>query len=471
MAHILIVDDSEVFCSVTSKVFQEMGHVVDCAFTLREGVSILSHSHDIVFLDVNLPDGNGIEAMSEFAIQPKPPEIIVITSSADPEDAADAVGFGAWDYVEKESSLEVLRKTLLAALNHREERHHVKSSGNIIRDGIIGESPRLIACLERMARAAITDTNILLTGESGTGKELFARAIHQNSPRRSDPFIVVDGGAIPEHLAESIFFGHTKGSFTGAVTGSNGLLRQASGGTLFLDEVGELPLDMQHRFLRALQERRFRPVGGDVEVESDFRLVAATNKDLGSMVATGEFRCDLLYRLNSLEIRLPALRERMADIPLLVQHFLGQEEHAQDFAERRLSPEFLTALSQYNWPGNVRELLNAMEESVINAFGAITIYPKHLPGYIRQYLARRAVSSSHTLHREDGQQRTFAGFRNWKNHRNEAVNSTARVYFSALLEFVTGDILQAAKISGLSTQHFYAMLKKYNISTRGWGGV
>ena len=468
LAHILIVDDSEVFCAVTSRVFQEMGHTVDCAFSLREGLATLAPAHDVVFLDVDLPDGNGIEALPGFALQPDPPEIIVITASADPEGAADAVGFGAWDYVEKESSLGRLRQTLLGALTHRKERHHEKALGKIFREGIVGESPRLMACLERMGRAAATDNNILLTGESGTGKELFARAIHQNSPRRGGPFVVLDGGAIPQHLAESIFFGHAKGSFTGAIKDCAGLLRQATGGTLFLDEVGELPLDIQQRFLRALQERRFRPVGGAVEVESDFRLVAATNKDLGSMVATGEFRSDLLYRLNALEMRLPALRERLTDIPLLVRHFLERERRGQELAGRNISHEFLTALSQYNWPGNIRELFNALETAVVNAFGSMTLYPKHLPGYIRQHLARRAVASLRTPPHEADAHLAPVSVRSWKEERNAVVDAAARAYFIALLGHVSGDIRQACRISQLSQQHFYAMLKKYDITLRGW---
>lgn len=468
MAHILIVDDSEVFCAIAAKVFQEMGHIVDVAYSLASGAQALSPEHDVVFLDVSLPDGNGIEAMAAFSRTPVPPEIIVITASADPDGAAEAVGSGAWDYVEKEASLEKLRQALLLALRHRRERHQDKPR-IIHRRGIIGKSPRLMACLETMARAAATGANILISGETGTGKELFAQAVHQNSSRRGAPFVVMDCGSIPLQLVESTLFGHVRGAFTGADKDAPGLLRLADGGTLFLDEVGELPLEMQRGFLRALQERRYRPVGSDVELESDFRLVAATNKDLASMVPTGEFRSDLLYRLNVVEVRLPALRERPCDIPLLARFVLDRVAAEETGTAPELSREFLDALAQYNWPGNVRELFNAMETACINAFGAATLYPKHLPGYIRQHLVRRAVASLHPeaeAAAPDAEKKT--SWRPWKQQRNVAVATAAKSYFTSLLRQVSGDVGQACRIACLSQQHLYAMLKKYDIATRDW---
>jgi len=355
VAHILIVDDSLVFCDVTAEVFRGMGHVVTCAHTLTEGLDALAAKPDVVFLDVDLPDGNGITTMPRFLRQPVAPEIIVVTAYADPEAAAEAMAAGAWDYVEKESSLETLRHTLQVAVRYRVERRQEHTVAPFDRSGLIGESPRLVACLKRVVSAAATNASILLTGETGTGKELFARIVHRNSPRHRGPFVVLDGSAVPAPLSESIFFGHVKGAFTGALKTTPGLLGQAMGGTLFLDEVGELPLDIQKRLLRVLQERRFRPVGATAEVESDFRLVAATNRDLDGMVAAGEFRSDLLYRLNIVEIRLPALRERLADIPLLTRYVLGRRKGRQPVA----SAEFLDALACYDWPGNVRELINA----------------------------------------------------------------------------------------------------------------
>ncbi len=475
MAHILIVDDSAVFCAVATKVFQEMGHVVDSAQSLEEGLAALSPLHDVVFLDVDLPDGNGIEAMPAFTRSAEPPEIIVITANAEPEGAAEAVDCGAWDYVAKEASLENLRQALLLALGHRGERRPAPPGSGLRREGIVGESPRLLACLDRMARAAATDASTLLTGETGTGKELLARALHQNSARRNGPFVVMDCASIPLHLAESILFGHVRGAFTGATKSAHGLMRQAAGGTLFLDEVGELPLDIQKDFLRVLQERRFRPVGGETELQSDFRLVAATNKDLASMTTTGDFRSDLLYRINAVEIRLPALRERLADIPLLVTKYFESGRRGEAPPRRDVSPEFLAALTHYNWPGNIRELCNTLQTATVNSFGSTTLYPKHLPGYIRKYLARKAFTSWHPAGQaEDGHAAgpgIEAGFGPWKEQRNEAVAAAAKAYFPALLRHVGGDIGQACRLSSLSPQHFYATLKKYGIGSRAWRDI
>ncbi len=464
MAHILIVDDSLVFCEVTAEVFRGMGHVVTCTPTLKEGIEALTAQPDIVFLDVDLPDGNGIKAMPCFLRQPIAPEIIVITAYADPEAAAEAMDAGAWDYVEKESSLETLRHTLQVAVRYRVERREEHAVAEFNRSGIIGESPRLVACLKRVVSAAATNASILLTGETGTGKELFARIVHRNSPRRKGPFVVLDGSAVPAPLSESIFFGHVKGAFTGALKTTPGLLGQAMGGTLFLDEVGELPLDIQKRLLRVLQERRFRPVGGVAEVESDFRLVAATNRDLAGMVAAGEFRSDLLYRLNIVEIRLPALRERLADIPLLTDYILGSRKGRTPVA----SAEFLEALACYDWPGNVRELINALEAAVISSEGTKTLYPKYLPSHIRQQLARRAVSSRHPQSRTAKACEHDVSFRTWKEERNAAIEATAKKYFIELLRHVSGDIGLACQHSALSHQHFYATLKKYNIKPGMW---
>lgn len=464
MAQILIVDDSTVFCDVTAEVFRGMGHVVACAHTLAAGLEALANQPDVVFLDVDLPDGNGIKALSRFLRQPVAPEVIVVTAYVDPEAAAEAMDAGAWDYVEKESSLETLRHALQVAVRYRVERRQGHAHTTFDRSGIIGESPCLLACLKRTASAAATNASILLTGETGTGKELFARVVHHNSPRRRGPFVVLDGSAVPAPLSESIFFGHVKGAFTGALKTTSGLLGQATGGTLFLDEVGELPLDIQKRLLRVLQERRFRPVGGAAEVESDFRLVAATNRDLSDMVAAGEFRSDLLYRLNIIEIRLPALRERLSDIPLLTDYILGRKEGR----EHVVSAEFLEALRYYNWPGNVRELVNALETAMVGSDGTKTLYPKYLPSHIRQYLARRTVSSRHpkTLPRKSPEGQGV--FKTWKEQRNAAVEAAAKEYFVKLLRHVDGDIGLACQHSALSQQHFYATLKKYNLKPWAW---
>jgi two-component system NtrC family response regulator len=277
----------------------------------------------VIFLDVRLPDGNGLENLTTFREQPSTPEVIIMTGVGDPDGAELAVKGGAWDYIQKPFSKQEIVLLLHRALDYREKSAQ-KIPVILKREHIIGSSSRLQAHLDLLAQAANTDTNVLISGESGTGKELFARAIHQNSVRAGKKFVVVDCTALPENLVESVLFGHKKGAFTGADRTENGLFKYADGGTLFLDEVGELPLSIQKKFLRVLQEHRFRLVGSQQEISSDFRVVAATNRDLEQMVETGDFRQDLLYRLRAFTIELSPLRERFSDTRELTIHHISR---------------------------------------------------------------------------------------------------------------------------------------------------
>ncbi len=306
MATILVVDDDDLLCELLVRKVGQLGHRGLSALTLAGGLALArSQPTDVVYLDVNLPDGNGLEEITLFREAPGAPEVIIITGRGSPDGAELAIKSGAWDYIEKGAALQSMVLPLLRALQYREERQVHQRPLMLSREQIVGESPRLKACLDLVAQAALSEANVLISGETGTGKELFAQAIHHNSPRRKGNFVVVDCAALPATLVESILFGHARGAFTGADRAREGLVAQAHGGTLFLDEVGELPLSLQKDFLRVLQEKRFRPVGGGQEVASDFRLVAATNRDLEGMAAKGEFRSDLLFRLKGLAINLP----------------------------------------------------------------------------------------------------------------------------------------------------------------------
>ena len=256
---------------------------------------------------------------------------------------------------------------------------------------MVGNCAAIRKCLDIMAEAAQSDASVLIVGETGTGKEVCARAIHDNGPMAARNFVVVDCASLPDTLVESVLFGHEKGAFTGADRSQEGLIRQAHGGTLFLDEIGELPFGLQKTFLRVLQERRFRPVGGKWEVESNFRLVAATNRDLGKLAAEGYFRTDLLFRLTAFTIELPALRERRDDIRDLAVYYMMKICERYTIGTKGFSPEFLEALRAYEWPGNVRELINAMERAIASARHEPTLYPNHLPTEIRAKIARSSV--------------------------------------------------------------------------------
>ena len=282
MAEILVIDDDELLCYMMTAQIRSMGHKVVYAFTLADGLmQIRSKSFDVIFLDVMLPDGNGLFALTVIKEIPDAPEVIIITSEGDPNGVEIALKGGAWDYIEKPPSLKNLTLPLNRALQYRNEKQRAKSSRSPINvQGIVGASPQLQAAIELLTQAANSDANVLITGETGTGKELFARAIHENSRRKESNLVVVDCASLPETLVESLLFGHEKGAYTGADRAGEGLVSQAHKGTLFLDEVGELPPQMQKAFIRVLQERRFRPLGGKKEISSDFRLVAATNRDL-----------------------------------------------------------------------------------------------------------------------------------------------------------------------------------------------
>ena len=315
MGNILIIDDDQMICETLADAVKGLGHEVSFALTLEDGLrQARKREYDVVFLDVRMPDGNGLQALPKLRETPSMPEIIIITGYGDVRGPELAIRNGAWDYIQKPSSKKEMLLPLIRALQYRQEKKAKKAPMALNMSGIVGSNPLMLTCYDLLAQTAQSDVNVLLTGETGTGKELFARAIHQNSSRSAHNFVVVDCTVLPETLVESMLFGHEKGDFTGADKQQEGLIKQADKGTLFLDEVGELPRVVQKSFLRVLHERRFRPLGSKREIASDFRLLAATNRNLDQMVRQEQFRQDLLYRLRSLTIDLPPLRERKGDI-------------------------------------------------------------------------------------------------------------------------------------------------------------
>jgi two-component system NtrC family response regulator len=461
-ARVLIIDEDRTICGWIAKAITRLGHQSCCSHTLKEGIrQIEADSFDIVFIDVRLPDGSGLDIMPRIKLSRSSPEIIVITALGDPDEAEQALRNGAWDYVEKPASFEAIRLPLSRALEYRAERKSVKSPVVLQRRDIIGNSPKIIACLEVLSQAAGSDVNVLITGETGTGKELFAKAIHSNSSRAKKNFVVVDCTALPETLVESVLFGHARGSFTGAERSEEGLVKQADGGTLFLDEIGELPFLIQKRFLRVIQEHRFRPVGAHQEVTSNFRLVAATNRNLEDMVRQGRFREDLFFRLRTLHVDLPPLRELPEDIRELTIHYMNFLCERFGIPGKATSPEFWTVMTEYHWPGNVRELIQALEKALLSAKKEPMLFPKHLPTYIRIQVARNsfrkkpsppAASAAHPLVSKE--------LPSWKEIRKAAVSEAGQKYLRDVLSFTGGDINKACRISGLSRSRFYALLRK-----------
>ncbi len=477
MSRLLIIDDDVQLCKALSLVIQRMGHECDCAHTLAQAFAMLERNvYEVAILDIRLPDGNGLEALPLIRESECYPEVIILSGSSDPDGAELAIRSGAWNYIAKPPTLHKIQLPVQRAIEYYEKKKHTLHPLLLKREGIVGSGRRLLSCLELTAQAAGSDCNVLITGETGTGKELFARAIHANSSRAGKPFIVVDCGALPENLVESTLFGHEKGAFTGADRSTTGLLRLAHEGTLFLDEIGELPMSIQKSFLRVLQYRRFRPVGGSGEVYSDFRLVAATNRDLEAMVNTWKFRQDLLFRLRTITINVPPLRERVKDIKILAHHFIDQITQTTGMPRKGFSSEFFDVLHDYSWPGNVRELMHAVEHALTAAGDDPILYPRHLPLDIRVQLARdtleREADKPGPRRREERApaalrlptEATLHDLRTLKDHRNEAISLVERDYLEVLMRETEWDIPKACDVSGLSRQRLYALLKQYGIS-------
>jgi two-component system NtrC family response regulator len=463
MATVLIIDDDKAICDWIANVVTRLGHRPVSTHLLREGLrKVQSEPFDVVFLDVQMPDGSGLESMPKIKSSPSFPEIIVITGLGHPDEAELAILGGAWDYLEKPASFEAIKLPLLRALEYRAERKQGNASTVLKRSGIIGDSPKITSCLEILAQAASSDANVLINGETGTGKELFAKVVHANSRRAKRNFVVVDCTALPETLVESVLFGHARGAFTGAETSEEGLIKQADGGTLFLDEIGELPLLIQKKFLRVIQEHRFRPVGGRREIESDFRLMAATNRDLEIMVREGRFREDLLFRLRTIVVDSPPLREIPEDIKKLTVFYMNDLCERFGITAKRASPEFWEIVTEYPWPGNVRELIQALEKALSSAKEEPMLFPKHLPTYIRIQVARRSFPQKPASQDKPEIRSSIPKVPSkLKEVRKAAVSEAEQQYLKDLISFVGGDNNKACRISGLSRSRFYTLLKKY----------
>ena len=462
MAQILIIDDDKDMSFTLRGMVEHMNHTAAVAYTLKDGLDKASASmFDIVFLDVRLPDGNGLAAIPRLQQTAVSPEIIIVTAHGDPGGAELALKGGVWDYLTKPLLLVDLRLSIDRALKYRRQKRMCAAPVAIDRHGIVGESSQMKSCMDKLAHAAGMDAGILITGETGTGKELFCRAIHANSVRSQGKFVPVDCAALPEHLVESILFGHAKGAFTGAYEARSGLIKEADGGTLFLDEIGELSPHLQKAFLRVLQERSFRPVGMETEVSSNFRVVAATNRDLDDMIGKGLFRKDLLYRIRTLVIELPPLRERTQDIKELVLYHSARICDRYGIGTKGFSPECLQVLQKYSWPGNVRELVNVLENIITAAGNEPTIYAKHLPPEIRIQLKSLALENRQTKPRET---LSFDSKSGRLPKMNKFVDNAKRQYLLELMRKTNGNVLQACKLSGLPKTTLYDQLKKYAIS-------
>ena len=375
----LIVDDEPALLDTMTLTLIRMGLAVETAMTLADAkLKLTRHKFDLCFTDMRLPDGSGLDLVIHINKDFPDTPVAMITAYGNQEAAVNALKAGAFDFVSKPVDLTQIRALVASALKLREmrpaatvtrspeksESSHVEAKADLKSPQLLGESEAILEVRNKIAKLARSQAPVHIAGESGVGKELAAHAIHDGGPRAGGPFIPVNCGAIPTELMESEFFGHKKGSFTGATADKDGLFKAASGGTLFLDEVAELPMHMQVKLLRVLQEKSVRPIGATNEVSVDVRLLSATHKDLSKLVDAGQFRQDLYYRINVIELKIPALRERGRDVALLAEHFLTRLANEWTITKPTLSAHAKEELSRYDFPGNVRELQNVLERAV-----------------------------------------------------------------------------------------------------------
>lgn len=471
MAKILIIDDDRMICESLARIFEKLGHEVASANSTKEGLGkAKSDEYDIVFLDLQLPDGNGIDILPDIKATPSAPEVIILTGFPDAESAEVAIKSAAWDYLKKPAPMGSVKLVLSRALQYREEKKSAKpkvTRKNLKRESIIGNSPEVLACLDLVGRAAESDANILVSGETGTGKELFSRAIHANSRRSKGNFVVVDCASMPETLIENLLFGHKKGAYTGADRAEEGLVKHADGGTLFLDEIGELSLPSQKSFLRVLQERQFRPLGGTTEIKSDFRLISASNRNLEEMVKAGKFREDLLFRLRSIMINLPPLVKRGEDIKDLAMQYVAGLCEVHKTGMKGFSPDFFDVLASHRWPGNVRELYSTLEWTVAQALLEPTIFPQHLPAHIRVAVAKSSFGETEETPSEPAAVDTTdlsEHLPKWQEYRNTIVSEGEKRYLKALFSKSGSGMKKASELSGLSEPRLYQLLRKHKMS-------
>ena len=371
-SRILIVDDESSIRIALFRALEKKGHQILTASSLTEAENLASaeQSLDVVLVDLRLPDGNGMDLMTKIQKLHPHCQALVLTGFGTIESAIEATKRGAFHYIAKPFNIDEVLTLVEKALQHKRLSQENKALRNQLHEkyrfeNIIGQSPEITSVFEMIERVADSDSTILITGESGTGKELVARAIHYNSPRAEKLMVPVNCGAIPEELLESELFGHVKGAFTGAIASRQGRFEVAHNGTIFLDEVGDMSPSLQVKILRVLQERSFESVGSTKTLEVDVRIIAATHKDLDLAVKNKSFREDLFYRLNVIPIKIPALRQRRSDIPILIHHFLTQFNETKRRDIQGFSPDAMDLVMSYAWPGNVRELENLIERLVI----------------------------------------------------------------------------------------------------------
>jgi two-component system response regulator AtoC len=454
---ILVVDDDEVTRKLLREVLEKEGYDIQLAPSGEEAVRLLKKEpFPIVLSDIRMLELDGISLLREVKKAQPQASVILMTGFGSMEGAIEAIQEGAFDYVSKPFKMIDLKAVVGRAAKHWESLKEMRGVNSVVQldvtaKSLIGKSPKIVEVYKTLARAAMSPSNVLVTGESGTGKELVARAIHDNSQRRTKRFIAVNCGALAENLLESELFGHVKGAFTGAVSEKRGLFEESNGGTLFLDEIGDITPALQIKLLRVLQEGEIKPVGSSDLKKVNVRVIVATHRDLEALVRSGKFREDLFYRLKVISIELPPLRDRMEDLPYLVEHFLARYADKNKKAISHISDEAMALLKTYSWPGNIRELEHAIERAVAMTNTTI-LFPEDFPSEVLR-----------------------AGAAAGENENPAAVNSVGqtsledmeKAHISKVLQDVHFNKSKASEVLGIDRATLYRKAQKYGIDLRG----
>jgi two-component system response regulator PilR (NtrC family) len=452
---ILVVDDEKSMCDFLEIMLNKEGYEVASTTSGEKALELLDNNlYSMVLTDVKMPVVDGFEVLRKTKEVSPDTVVIMITAYGSPEGAVTAIKEGAYDYITKPFRVEEVKLTIKKSL----ERSNLIKENIRLRQtvedrykfwNLIGKSPKMQRVYELVEKVSQTKANVLITGESGTGKELVAKAVHFNSARKDRSFVTLNCGAIPENLLESELFGHMKGSFTGAIANKRGLLEMAESGTLFMDEIGELPLPLQVKLLRVIQEREFKRVGGTEDIKVDVRIISASNQDLQQKVAHGGFREDLFYRLNVIQIKIPPLRERKEDIPLLVNHFVRKYSADTGKEIEGIAPEALELLLEYNFPGNVRELENIIERS-ITLETTTTIADRHIRSYLNERMISKGIPPTLEIPEEG-------------IDLNKVVEDLEKAFILKALDQTNGVKKKAAEILGMNFRAMRYKLAKYDL--------
>jgi two-component system response regulator PilR (NtrC family) len=447
-ARILVIDDEDSMCNFMEIMLAKEGYEVDVTTSPKDGVDrVRNENFDLVIADLNMPEMTGIDVLKKVRSFKSDQELVVMTAFASVETAIEAMKQGAADYITKPFKVDEIKLVIEKSISRRRLigenislKRQLQGANSV--DKLIGQSEAMVRVKMLTQRIAGSDSTVLIRGESGTGKDLVARAIHSLSPRCGGPFVTINCAALPETLLETELFGHKKGSFTGAIKDKDGLFKVASGGTFFLDEVGNTSLAIQVKLLRVLEDKKITPVGDTKTMDVDVRLIAATNADLEEDVRAGRFRADLFYRLNVIPIDIPPLRDRMEDLPLLVDHFVRKFCDKTKSRLRKVSDEAMALLRSYAWPGNVRELENIIERATL-LNRSETLEAADFPEKLAQHQGAAIVSSERPA--------------------TPTLESIEKAYIHFVMSQTDGRKAEAARILGIDTSTLYRKIQRYDL--------